>query len=221
MGEYFSWINLDRKEYISPSDFEIGNKRYESVSINNALLCALRELMGNEWKGSKIIFIGDECGQFSINIPNILNDILQDDKFEGNFVDYTYENFKNISCKFEAARNMVTEEISVFIERIRRGEDDFINEYGIDINNPFAGMFNRKGESYKYTINYSKGEAYCLDTTKIITSDDSVLDSIDPLPVLLGYGNTMQPGEWLGDFVGVSDLLDTGITLLDKIRVPW
>lgn len=109
MGEYFSWINIDRKEYISPSDFEIGNKRYESVSINNALLCALRELMGNEWKGSKIIFIGDECGQSSINIPNILNDILQDDKFEGNFVDYTYENFKNISCKFEAARNMVTE----------------------------------------------------------------------------------------------------------------
>ena len=221
MGEYFSWINLDRKEYISPSDFEIGNKRYESVSINNALLCALRELMGSEWKGSKIIFIGDECGQFSINIPNILNDILQDDKFEGNFVDYTYENFKNVSCKFEAARNMVTEEISVFMERIRRGEDDFINEYGIDINNPFAGMFNRKGKSYKYTINYGKGVAYCLDTTKIITSEDNVIDSIDPLPVLFGYGNTMKPGEWLGDFVGVSDLLDTGITLLDKIRVPW
>lgn len=221
MGEYFSWINLDRKEYISPSDFEIGNKRYESVSINNALLCALRELMGNEWKGSKIIFIGDECSQSSINIPNILNDILQDDNFEGNFVDYAYENFQNISCKFEAARKTVTEEISIFLERSRRGEDDFINEYGIDINNPFAGMFNRKGKSYKYTINYSKGEAYCLDTTKIITSDDNVLDSIDPLPVLLGYGNTMQPGEWLGDFVGVSDLLDTGITLLEKIRVPW
>lgn len=221
MGEYFSWINLDRKEYISPSDFEIGNKRYESVSINNALLCALRELMGSEWKGSKIIFIGDECGQFSINIPNILNDILQDDKFEGNFVDYTYENFKNVSCKFEAARNMVTEEISVFMERIRRGEDDFINEYGIDINNPFAGMFNRKGKSYKYTINYSKGVAYCLDTTKIITLDNSVTDNIDPLPVLLGCGRTMQPGEWLGDSVGVSDSLDTGITLLDKIRILW
>mgnify|MGYP001112016979 CR=1 FL=1 len=221
MGEYFSWINLDRKEYISPSDFEIGNKRYESVSINNALLCALRELMGSEWKGSKIIFIGDECGQFSINIPNILNDILQDDKFEGNFVDYTYENFKNVSCKFEAARNMVTEEISVFMERIRRGEDDFINEYGIDINNPFAGMFNRKGKSYKYTINYSKGVAYCLDTTKIITLDDSVIDNIDPLPVLLGCGRTMQSGEWLGDSVGVSDSLDTGITLLDKIRILW
>ena len=136
-------------------------------------------------------------------------------------MDYTYENFKNVSCKFEAARNMVTEEISVFIERIRCGEDDFINEYGIDINNPFAGMFNRKGKSYKYTINYSKGVAYCLDTTKIITSEDYVIDSIDPLPVLLGYGNTMKPGEWLGDFVGVSDLVDTGITQLDKIREPW
>ena len=115
----------------------------------------------------------------------------------------------------------MTEEISIFLERIRCGEEDFINEYVIDINNPFAGMFNRKGKSYNYTINYSKGLAYCLDTTKIITSDDNVFDSIDHLPVLLGYGNTMQPGEWMGDFVGVSDLLDTEITLLDKIRVLW
>ena len=30
MGEYFSWINLDRKEYISPSDFEIGNKSHSA-----------------------------------------------------------------------------------------------------------------------------------------------------------------------------------------------
>jgi hypothetical protein len=221
MGEYFNWINLDKKEYISPGDFDIGYKGYESVYINNALLCALKELMGNEWKGSKIIFLGDEYDQSSINIPDMLNVILLDDKFEGNFIDYTYEYFKNVSCKFEAARNDVTEEISIFMERIRRGEKDLVNEYGVDINNPFVGMFGRKGKSYKYTINYSKGVAYCLDTTKIITLDDSVIDNIDPLPVLLGCGRTMQPGEWLGDSVGVSDSLDTGITLLDKIRILW
>ena len=60
MGEYFNWINLDKKEYISPGDFDIGYKGYESVYINNALLCSLKELMGNEWKSSKIIFLGDE-----------------------------------------------------------------------------------------------------------------------------------------------------------------
>lgn len=51
MGEYFSWINLDKKEYISPGDFDIGYKGYESVYINNALLCALKELMGNGMEG--------------------------------------------------------------------------------------------------------------------------------------------------------------------------
>lgn len=56
---------------------------------------------------------------------------------------------------------------------------------------------------------------------KIITLDDSVIDNIDSLPVLLGCGRTMQPGEWLGDSVEVSDSLDTGITLLDKIRILW
>lgn len=54
-----------------------------------------------------------------------------------------------------------------------------------------------------------------------MTLDNSVTDNIDPLPVLLGCGRTMQPGEWLGDSVGVSDSLDTGITLLDKIRILW
>ncbi len=58
----------------------------------------------------------------------MLNVILLDDKFEGNFIDYTYEYFKNVSCKFEAARNDVTEEISIFMERIRRGEKDLVNE---------------------------------------------------------------------------------------------
>jgi len=29
MGEYFNWINLDKKEYISPGDFDIGYKGYE------------------------------------------------------------------------------------------------------------------------------------------------------------------------------------------------
>ena len=41
MGEYFSWINLDKKEYKSPGEFDFGYKGYESVIINNALLCAL------------------------------------------------------------------------------------------------------------------------------------------------------------------------------------
>ncbi len=26
MGEYFSWVNVDKKEYIQPGDFDLGQK---------------------------------------------------------------------------------------------------------------------------------------------------------------------------------------------------
>lgn len=31
MGEYYSWINVDKKEYICPADFDYGNKFHESM----------------------------------------------------------------------------------------------------------------------------------------------------------------------------------------------
>ena len=32
MGEYYDWVNIDKREYISPSDFDLGNKIHESAS---------------------------------------------------------------------------------------------------------------------------------------------------------------------------------------------
>lgn len=26
MGEYYNWVNVDKKEYICPADFDYGNK---------------------------------------------------------------------------------------------------------------------------------------------------------------------------------------------------
>ena len=49
-----------KKEYICPYDFDLGCKRVESSYKGNPLLCALRELFSQEWKGDKVIFIGDE-----------------------------------------------------------------------------------------------------------------------------------------------------------------
>lgn len=32
MGEYFIWVNADKKEYIDPYDFDYGNKFRESMT---------------------------------------------------------------------------------------------------------------------------------------------------------------------------------------------
>lgn len=38
MGEYFSWVNIDKKEYFSPCDFGKGNKLYENLNVWNPFL---------------------------------------------------------------------------------------------------------------------------------------------------------------------------------------
>ncbi len=60
MGEYYDWVNVGKKEYICPSDFNLGNKLYETAFAGNHLLGALYSLLSSEWKGDSIIFLGDE-----------------------------------------------------------------------------------------------------------------------------------------------------------------
>mgnify|MGYP001772577394 FL=1 len=45
MGQYYCWVNVDKKEYLCPADFDLGNKLHESMSADNALLRALLELL--------------------------------------------------------------------------------------------------------------------------------------------------------------------------------
>ena len=35
MGEYYQWVNVDKKEYISPVDFGYGSKRWQTLHVGN------------------------------------------------------------------------------------------------------------------------------------------------------------------------------------------
>ena len=61
MGEYFDWVNVNKREYICPGDFDYGNKFHESRHKNNPVLCALYELLSGRWKGDPVVFLGDEA----------------------------------------------------------------------------------------------------------------------------------------------------------------
>lgn len=72
MGEYYNWINVDKKVYICPGDFDYGNKFHESMHkdsiplhTKNDFLDPLPILMGygrvtepGEWLGD-IIDVSD------------------------------------------------------------------------------------------------------------------------------------------------------------------
>ena len=60
MGEYYNWVNINKKEYIAPCDFGLGSKIYGAVVADNQLLGALYDLLSSDWKGDMIVFLGAE-----------------------------------------------------------------------------------------------------------------------------------------------------------------
>ena len=218
MGEYYNWVNVDRREYICPSDFDLGNKLWETSAPHNAFLCALRELLGNEWCGSHIVFLGDSQ-KLSRDDDNrtikTLYDHTVDSGYEGLGFDTVFETYKNISGLFSGSEKNVRKEIEFFIREVEIGETGAFNEYDIDLNDPYKGLFARNGRDYRYTLNHTKRLYYSLEDVVITGCDKK---DVDPLPYLLrhGYDGT---GEWVGDIAGVSDDVPEGYSLIREIII--
>ena len=70
-------------------------------------------------------------------------------------------------------------------------------------------------------MNHTKKIYYSLNETVILFQDHTVNNFSDPLPILMGYGRVTEPGEWLGDIIGVSDQRPEGYSLLREIYLDW
>lgn len=224
MGEYFKWVNVDKKEYISPSDFDYGSKRIESLFRGNDFLRALFDLLSNEWAGNRILWLGDD----KLILKDTENDtlrILYEDSlklgYEYGSIDTVHESYKNVSSLFKTAEAIVREEIGIYLEDIKNNDDYAVNEYGIDVDNPFEGLFLRDGKDFCCTINHTKKVCYSFDRTKILYKDKTESDDVDPLPLLMSCGRTTNDGEWLGDIIGVADEIPKGYRLLSEIYLDW
>ncbi|MBQ3666227.1 MAG: hypothetical protein II919_09005 [Lachnospiraceae bacterium] len=221
MGEYYCWVNVDKKEYIRPCDFDYGNKFHESMHKDSVPLHALHSLLAGEWKGNRIVWFGDEC-LVPKNSTNSVLQILYSQSVEFGYpedaFDTIMESYRNVSCFFREAEKVVREEIELYR---KEGTSEDYNEYGIDFENPYEGLFLKTGKRYKYTINHIKKIYYSLEETDILFLDHSKNDYSDPLPILMGYGRVTKPGEWLGDVIGVSDQCPEGYSLIKELYVDW
>ena len=224
MGEYYNWVNVDRREYISPCDFDFGNKLLESSAFHNPFLCALRELIDNEWKGTRFLFLGDEKELRRDSDNEVLNALFQHSVecgHEGLSADTLLESYRNISGWFCAAEKDVRDSIASYIKECNSGEDA-INEYGIDMENPYANLFTRNGKDYLYTINHTQKVFYSSSDTSVFIPDFSRYReaNCDPLPFLMRFGNRGL-GEWVGDEISVSDSRPDNYSFMEKITIEY
>ena len=240
MGEYYNWVNIDRKEYICPSDFGLGNKLMETSNPHNSFLCAFRELLGSEWRNSHIIFLGDskELTKDDKNETlRILYRHSEESGHKGIGIDTIYETYTNISSWFSAAESNVRKEIEYYLKELEIGEKDAFNEYSVDPANPYKNLFIRHGEDYRYTINYSKKIYFSVENVRITLLNPVVIydpdkpenerfsktqriDSpkIDPIPYLMRHGYD-GIGDWVGDIIGVSDEIPESFTPINEVII--
>ena len=216
MGEYYKWVNIDKKEYISPSDFDMGNKLFESSVDNNPLLNALCTLVLNRWKNNRVIFLGDEC-QIPEENKNMVLQELRKQWIEYGGIGYieecVYERFKNVSCLFRESEAYVKKVIDeLLVDR------DIFNEYGLNLDRPYEGLFELKGSYCKYIINITK-HMY-ISSDKFEKKKDSTGEEyrVNPLPFLMAYGRTADSnmGSWIGDIISFSNEKPLGIDELEK-----
>ena len=136
MGEYYNWVNVDKKEYICPNDFDFGNKRTESLVRGNAFLRALRELLSKEWSGDHVFWMGDEK-TISDDTENVTLRTLYGHTtqigYPGDAFDTVCESYKNVSGLFKVAEKEVRQEIGFYLEDLKSAGPMMCNEYGIDI----------------------------------------------------------------------------------------
>lgn len=228
MGEYYSWVNVDRKEYIDPSYFGYGSKFHESMHKDSIPLHALHTLLLDEWKGNRILWLGDEC-KVSDKSSNKVIQRLYEQSVEfgspGCLFDVINEMYKNVSGLFKESEEDVREEIGFYLEKyahfLNHGGEEPLNEFGVSLKSPYEGLFHKTAKRCKYMINYSKKIYYSLDETTIRFQDHTINDFSDPLPLLMGYGRVTEPGEWLGDVIGVSDQCPEGYLLVKELYVDW
>ena len=207
MGEYYSWVNIDKREYLSPGDFGLGSKLYESAGEGNPCLGALYALLASDWKGDAIVFLGDETDISEKETNPVLRRLSAERQAWGEpgvDADYVWEKYRCVSGLFRAAEEEVRREIDWMVQN-----DDFAGDrYGVDPRAPYAGLFLRETVLCRYTINLTKKEFYNTEKTRVLYRDAAGAPvRINPLSLLMafpGFPEDACTGLWLGDAIAVS-----------------
>ena len=193
MGEYYQWVNVDKKEYICPADFDYGSKFYESMHKDSTPLHALHSLLTDEWKGDRVLWFGDECSvpeQSSNGVIKTLYEQSVEFGYPEDAFDMICESYRNVSCLFKEAEKDVREWIEDDLEEYREnGKLDHFNEYGIDLYNPYEGLFLKTAKRRMFTINHTKKIYYTFAETDMLFLDRTKNDYGDPLPILRLFTN--------------------------------
>lgn len=82
MGQYYKILNVDKKEYIKPWDFDCGAKLLEwgylvNRHSSNGFVSAFRKLLSTRWKGDRVYVVGDYATPYDSHCVSEYETILK------------------------------------------------------------------------------------------------------------------------------------------------
>lgn len=201
MGEYFTWLNVDKRERLDPLAFEGGLKWCETCYVGSERTEAALTLLEGAWAGDAVIFMGDYCRPEELD-----NDLMRRVAAEYGDLgarDYMEDAFTNIAGRFAVVRGRTE---CLYEDDTLLGAREYAGAFDIEFSHP------------RYLVNDSKCEYVDRERTMAwhVTRGRLPFGVVrfDPTPLLLsssrGPDGFDDCGPWLGDNVYATNALPDG-----------
>ena len=198
MGQYFEWVNLDKRELLDSSAFADGLELYETSYVGSERTGAALTLLAGDWAHDAVVFMGDYCSP--ADSANLLMRRIAREYGERGAYDQLADEFSNIAGGFAAARGK-TEWVY----------DDIAQD---TVSREYQGTFDLEVSDPRYLVNLTKGEYVDRRATMVWyvkRTPSYEVSRFDPTPLLLATEGALDGfedggcGPWLGDDVYASD----------------
>jgi len=205
MGEYFEWVNVDKRERLELGAFGSGFKVMEPCWVGNKEIDAVCTLMSGRWRGDLVAFCGDESA--GLWLDNSEEGIRAKAEYGAGtgFTDYVIDEYENITGIFKDAEGLTY---------IVYGDDDRDEA-------PYEGPFDTDIVHRRFVVNRTKKLYYDRMRTPIrcvwphkLGSDERIV-RFDPFPALFARNNRLSmfcdhkndyfEQDWVGDEVEATD----------------
>lgn len=187
MGQYFDWVNPDKKEMIGSYPWKCGFKLEENTYLGNEKTDAMLTLMATRWKGDRVIFLGDYA-EFK-NETNPYRRAFELDLGGHGIEGYLFEDLEDVAGVFKWVRD--------------EGDNvHYDDETGDDV--PYTGPFDTDIQAFRYVLDDDAQEYVdrLRCPVRYISSNPLKVLRYDPVPILLCSfeGGHLDPlyGRWFG-----------------------
>lgn len=169
MGQYFEWVNYDKREIMATDPWPNGQKLHECTYLGCLETDAALTMLAGDWAGDLVVFLGDYA-EFKDETHPGRREVER--RLDGAISDDYTDDFTDICGRFDYTRDHP--EARHFVEC----------DGGSCARIPYDGPFDVEIHQFRYAVNESKKEYVDrhLTAVRYIDKDTGRIVRYDPFP---------------------------------------